>query len=71
MQALPVVCPCAWYREWRIGLEKLQERQNIIYSRIQNDIVLGIARTFVDVICWKKNLLLWIPNCTRKMQAFN
>jgi hypothetical protein len=79
MPALPVMCPCAWYREWRTGWEKLQERQKIIYTRKQ--IILdnatrkernrSVERTFVDVISRKENLLLWIPNCIRKIHVFN
>jgi hypothetical protein len=30
--SFPEVCPCAWYRGWRTGSEKLQERQKIIYT---------------------------------------
>jgi hypothetical protein len=41
--SLPVVCLCAWCREWRTGSEKLQGRQKMIYTRIQNDIILDNA----------------------------
>ncbi len=35
----------------------------------ENKEIVSVGRTFVDVICWKENLLLRIPNCTRKIHV--